>query len=339
MKTKKILYISIALIGIITLLGIFNFQTKRLEGTILNINSEERIITVNNKKGDFRILLNDQTKLLDENGTPTFLSYYQRDFKVITYGKYIASNTFIPTRIRILKMPNIILITPEPYSDIAQDFVITGKARVFENTFNIKIVDYVSKEVLLEDIIMADALDIGQYGDFTKTIHLPDYNRQSIYVTLYDASAKDGSIQDAIGFELYLRGSHTKGTKKVQVFFNNTNLDPEISCNKVFPVIRTVEDSPAIATMAIEELLKGLTGDEERQGYNNSIPVNVKLNKINIKDGTAFVDFNEELEKGVGGSCRVTSIRAQITETLKQFSSVQNVTISINGRTEDILQP
>ncbi|MFA5230475.1 MAG: GerMN domain-containing protein [Candidatus Paceibacterota bacterium] len=128
-------------------------------------------------------------------------------------------------------------------------------------------------------------------------------------------------------------------TKKVQIFFNNTNFDPEISCNKVFPVIRNVEDKPAIATMAIEELLKGLTEDEERQGYTNSIPVNVKLNKINITDGTAFVDFNEELEKGVGGSCRVSSIRAQITETLKQFSIIQNVTISINGRTEDILQP
>lgn len=128
-------------------------------------------------------------------------------------------------------------------------------------------------------------------------------------------------------------------TKKVQIFFNNTNLDPEISCNKVFPITRNVENKPAIATMAIEELLKGLTEDEEKQGYTNSIPANVKLNKINITDNTAFVDFNEELEKEVGGSCRVSSIRAQITETLKQFSSVQNVIISINGRAEDILQP
>lgn len=128
-------------------------------------------------------------------------------------------------------------------------------------------------------------------------------------------------------------------TKTVQIFFNNTNLDPEISCNKVFPVTRSVENKPAIATMTIEELLKGLTEDEKSQGYTNSIPTNVKLNKIIITDGTAFIDFNEKLEEGVGGSCRVSSIRAQITETLKQFSSIQNVTISINGRTEDILQP
>jgi len=35
----------------------------------------------------------------------------------------------------------------------------------------------------------------------------------------------------------------------------------------------------------------------------------------------------------------VTAIRAQITETLKQFPTVENVVISIDGRTEDILQP
>jgi len=45
------------------------------------------------------------------------------------------------------------------------------------------------------------------------------------------------------------------------------------------------------------------------------------------------------LQYQVGGSCRVSAIRAQIIETLKQFSTVKNVVISINGRTEDILQP
>jgi len=45
------------------------------------------------------------------------------------------------------------------------------------------------------------------------------------------------------------------------------------------------------------------------------------------------------LEEAVGGSCRVTAIRSQIEQTLKQFSTVQSVIISIDNRTEDILQP
>ncbi len=51
------------------------------------------------------------------------------------------------------------------------------------------------------------------------------------------------------------------------------------------------------------------------------------------------VDFDETLEKAVGGSCRVAAIRSQITKTLLQFPSFKKVIISINGRTEDILQP
>jgi spore germination protein GerM len=45
------------------------------------------------------------------------------------------------------------------------------------------------------------------------------------------------------------------------------------------------------------------------------------------------------LEFQVGGSCRVAAIRAQITDTLKQFPPVDEVIISIDDRTEDILQP
>ena len=60
---------------------------------------------------------------------------------------------------------------------------------------------------------------------------------------------------------------------------------------------------------------------------------------MTIADETAKVDFDETMEKGMGGSCRVSAIRAQITETLKQFSTVKDVIISVNGRTEDILQP
>jgi spore germination protein GerM len=71
----------------------------------------------------------------------------------------------------------------------------------------------------------------------------------------------------------------------------------------------------------------------------SGINYGTKVQKLTVADGVADVDFNEKLEEGVGGSCMVAAIRAQITETLKQFYSVEQVIISINGRTEDILQP
>jgi spore germination protein GerM len=53
----------------------------------------------------------------------------------------------------------------------------------------------------------------------------------------------------------------------------------------------------------------------------------------------ARVDFDEQLNYQVGGSCRVMAIRAQIEQTLKQFSTVDSVIISVNGQTEGILEP
>ncbi|HQK63893.1 MAG TPA: GerMN domain-containing protein, partial [Candidatus Staskawiczbacteria bacterium] len=114
------------------------------------------------------------------------------------------------------------------------------------------------------------------------------------------------------------------------------------SCNKVFEVKRTIPKTEGVARAAIEELLKGPTQQEIKSGYYTSINSGVKLNDISIQKTnppSALVDFDDKLEFQVGGSCKVGAIRAQITQTLKQFPSIEDVIISINGRTEDILQP
>jgi len=125
----------------------------------------------------------------------------------------------------------------------------------------------------------------------------------------------------------------------VKVFFNNTNLDPEFSCNKVFPVERRVSKTNELERTAISELLNGPTQGEVEQGFLTSINSGVRINKLSIVRGKAMIDFDERLEFQVGGSCRVAAISAQIRETLKQFPYVKEVIISINDRTEDILQP
>ncbi|OGZ31887.1 MAG: hypothetical protein A2V69_00535 [Candidatus Portnoybacteria bacterium RBG_13_40_8] len=125
----------------------------------------------------------------------------------------------------------------------------------------------------------------------------------------------------------------------VKVFFNNGNLDPEFSCNKVFPVERQILKTEAVGRAALEELLKGPADSEKREGFFTSINPGVKIQSLVIENNIAKVDFDEQLEFQVGGSCRVAAISAQIRETLKQFPAVQEVIVSIDGRTEDILQP
>ena len=128
-------------------------------------------------------------------------------------------------------------------------------------------------------------------------------------------------------------------TLTVKVFFNNSELDPEFSCNQVFSVQRTIPKTQAVARAALEQLLRGPTEAEKAQGFFTSINSGVKIQSLTIQAGTAYVDFDDQLEFQVGGSCRVSAIRAEITRTLKQFPTVSEVIISVNGRTEDILQP
>ena len=101
---------------------------------------------------------------------------------------------------------------------------------------------------------------------------------------------------------------------------------------------RTMAQTSAVGRAAMRELLEGPTPAERAQGYFSSLPIGVEMLSLVIGNNEARVDFNEALNR-VGGSCRVISIRSQITETLKQFPSVLDVAISVEGNVEEALQP
>lgn len=132
----------------------------------------------------------------------------------------------------------------------------------------------------------------------------------------------------------------TNDVINVQAYFSNSKLDPEITCEKVFAVNRVLPKTVAVARAALQELLKGPTAAEQFDGYVTNINEGVQINSLVIENnGVAKVDFSDEMQKEVGGACRVTAIRAQIVETLNQFPTVKSVVISVNGNSEDILQP
>jgi spore germination protein GerM len=126
----------------------------------------------------------------------------------------------------------------------------------------------------------------------------------------------------------------------LRVFFGNRSTDPgSLYCERAYPALREVAKTDAPARAALLELLAGPTEAEKAQGFVTSINQGVTLKSLVIEEGVASADFSARLGEGVGGSCWVSAIRAQITETLKQFPSVENVLISIEGESEYILQP
>ena len=127
-------------------------------------------------------------------------------------------------------------------------------------------------------------------------------------------------------------------TSVVKIYFMKSS-DSNIDCKPSSSVDRIISKTQAIARATLEELLKGPTDYDLANGFSTIINPGVKINSLTIDDkGVARADFSQELES-TGGSCRVTAIRAEITQTLEQFPTIKSVIISINGRTEDILQP
>ncbi|MBI3631361.1 MAG: GerMN domain-containing protein [Candidatus Staskawiczbacteria bacterium] len=129
------------------------------------------------------------------------------------------------------------------------------------------------------------------------------------------------------------------GVIQVKLYFNNNSMDPQYACKEVFPVDRGISETTGVVRATLDELLKGPTRQEILDGFFSSISPDVKIQKLTIENTVAKVDFDSNLEKNVGGSCRTTAIRNQITQTLLQFKTIQSVIISINGKTEGILQP
>lgn len=230
---------------------------------------------------------------------------------------------------------NITIDTPRPNESIGYILKITGSARVFENQFQWRLLD-ANKKIIVSGTSSSNAADAGQFGKYEITSSYIAPSSSSGFVEVFDSSAKDGSEIDLVSVPIQFPAGPTS---QVNVYFGKYSLDSTMAaCESVVPIKRTVAKTPAIAQAAINSLLAGLTSSENKLYY-TSINPGVSLNKLTIENGVAKVDFSSELQKNVGGSCRVASIRAQITQTLKQFPSVKSVVISVDGDSQTALQP
>jgi len=242
---------------------------------------------------------------------------------------------------------NIVVFSPKPNQLIANPLLIEGKARgfwYFEASFPVKLTDK-DGNVLASGIAQAQSDPVTgevnwmteDFVNFKAELNFISSSETEGFLILQKDNPS-GLLENDAEIKVLVLIPKTE-TTKVNVYFNNSRMDAEFSCNKVFPAERIIPKTQAIARAAIEELLKGPTETEKSQDFFTSINSGVKIQGLVIEGGVAKIDFDEQMEFQVGGSCRVSAIRSQIIETLKQFSTVKSVVISINGRIEDILQP
>ena len=229
---------------------------------------------------------------------------------------------------------NIAVRYPQDGSIVGLPLKIQGEGREFESVVRYRV--KTEKGIILADGSMqADATDVGRFGQFFVSLPLDLTSITKATVETFANSPKDGAEIDKVTNNVTIDPT----LRSLEVYFSNTQSDPKAECEKVVPAIRSIAKVEKIGTASLEELLKGPNDEEKTLGFATLIPTNAKLQTFTIEGTVGRPDFTAELDKDVAGSCRVLAIRAQIEKTILQFSTIESVIISIEGRTEDILQP
>ncbi len=232
------------------------------------------------------------------------------------------------------------IFTAEESREIAENWILNNSPTYLFDGFNL---EFVSENELLAGKIYSfvfafDSRAAG-YGDRSDQMLA-----QVITPHMIEVVVEEGEVVSAITDQAFdeIKGEMIEEAMPdelemidISVYFVRVIDGQESLAEVVRPVPYTVETARA----AMEELLKGPMPDEEEQGYSTAINEGTELQDIRIENNIAFVDFNEELQEGVAGSAWVTMIRSQISTTLTQFDTVNDVVISINGETEGILEP
>ncbi len=241
----------------------------------------------------------------------------------------------------------IILETPRPGDQIESPLMLSGMARgnwYFEADFPVKIYD---ANGFLLGLAIAQAQDdwmTTEFVDFEAELSfsLPSTKKGYLILEKDNPSGLEENY-DELMIPIVFDNSTDESDESmsVKIFLSDTSAvnDPNFDCSVTEEVERTVPRTLGVARASIEALLRGETPEERDSGYVTNINSGVRLNSILIENGIAKIDFNEKFSENLGGSCRVTAIRAQIEDTLKQFSSVSDVLISVNGETEGVLEP
>jgi hypothetical protein len=236
-----------------------------------------------------------------------------------------------------------VIYSPLDTNAVTCPFVLTGKVPgnwFFEAEFQVRIISRTGEEITSSIASAYGDWMTEEYVDFSAEIFCPECKGNAIVILQKNNPSDLEQNDDVATFDIKFADSCTEddgsNTANVNIYFNNFGNDTD--CIEVFPLFRTVPKTNTI-NYTLQELLKGPSSLELSGGYSTSIPQDVFINSINIENKIAYVDFDSKLQNEVGGSCRVSAIRSQITKTLLQFDNIDEVIISIDGRSEDILQP
>jgi spore germination protein GerM len=139
-------------------------------------------------------------------------------------------------------------------------------------------------------------------------------------------------VQDAAGRQDPPK-PETAGRDRTVYF---TQIDPEgtILRSKVTRNI-PASDSPMLDALNI--LLQGPTGEEQRRDMVSLVPSGTRILSATVRGSTAYISFSEEFQYNTYGVEGYAAQLRQIVWTVTEFPNVRDVQILIEGRRVDYL--
>lgn len=126
---------------------------------------------------------------------------------------------------------------------------------------------------------------------------------------------------------------------EIVAYYPNSQLGSTNDCGAVFPIKRQSPNKFGSAEVdTLIGLLTPLDNNSLVAGYSSALPAGTRLIDLKISGSQATANFSSELNL-LAGSCAVSSARAQIEQTLKQFPYITSVNICVVGECQAVLQP
>ena len=124
----------------------------------------------------------------------------------------------------------------------------------------------------------------------------------------------------------------TGRVREVKIYFPKDGESSDMNRNpfNLQPVGRRVAAASPVRG-AVEALLKGPSGAEEREGFHALDAQNMYITRLTIRGGTAHASFSRRGGPQWAGDLAPETFRQAVTRTLRQFPGVRRTIVCVDG--------
>ncbi|KKT52886.1 MAG: hypothetical protein UW45_C0039G0002 [Parcubacteria group bacterium GW2011_GWC2_44_22] len=225
--------------------------------------------------------------------------------------------------------PELINITePAPNASIKSPLKISGQARDawFENSsFGVFVVDRDSNLVASGTALAQVSQVNGDFITFTAELRFLPTPATSGKIFAVPGGSQNPLAKEIV--EIPIKFTPVDKLKVLLYFANTTKANAD--CSTVFSVEREISVGSELYT-TLDSLIMGPTSEEKEAGYVSYLTAAMTFNEVGSSLDQVTVKLRVPPEILAKSDCTLPGIRAQITETAKQFPNVEGVEVLIN---------